>query len=94
MTPFLMACADGSIDIARLLLDSGANIHAASKFDGQRALQYASFEGNLAIVQELILRGHEIDAANHDGRTSLAFAAYKGDKMQNLLQSACDLLFS
>ena len=94
MTPFLMACADGSIDIARLLLDSGANIHAASKFDGQRALQYASFEGNLAIVQELILRGHEIDAANHDGRTSLAFAAYKGDKMQNLLQSACGLLFS
>ncbi len=81
MTPFLMACADGSVDIARLLLDAGANVHAASKFDGQRALQYASFEGNLAIVQELILRGHDIDAANDDGRTSLAFAAYKGQQL-------------
>ncbi len=88
MTPFLMACADGSVDIARLLLDAGANIHAASKFDGQRALQYASFEGNLAIVQELILRGHDIDAANDDGRTSLAFAAYKG---QQQLFSICEL---
>jgi ankyrin repeat protein len=78
MTPFLMACADGSVDIARLLLDAGANIHAASKFDGQRALQYAAFEGNLAIVQELISRGHDIDAANQDGRTALAFAAFKG----------------
>jgi len=78
MTPLLMACADGSVDIARLLLDSGANIHAASKFDGQRALQYAAFEGHLAIVQELIGRGHDVDAANQDGRTSLAFAAYKG----------------
>jgi ankyrin repeat protein len=78
MTPFLMACADGSFEIARLLLDSGANIHAASNFDGQRALQYAAFEGHLAIVQELISRGHDINAYNRDGRTSLAFAAYKG----------------
>jgi ankyrin repeat protein len=78
MTPFLMACADGSVDIARILLEFGANIHAASKFDGQRALQYASFEGHIAVVQELILRGHDVNAANQDGRTSLAFAAYKG----------------
>ena len=80
MTPFLMACADGSVDIARILLEFGANIHAASKFDGQRALQYASFEGHIAVVQELILRGHDVNAANQDGRTSLAFAAYKGYK--------------
>ena len=42
----------------------------------QRALQFAAMEGDAETVGNLIARGLNIDAGDHDGRSSLHHAAY------------------
>ncbi|KAB8213383.1 ankyrin repeat-containing domain protein [Aspergillus novoparasiticus] len=50
------AAQGGHIDIAKLLLDKGADVNAAA-YDGMTALQAASRGGNFVLINLLLERG-------------------------------------
>ena len=54
----------GSINIARLLLERGADVNAPpAKFDGRTALEGASENGRLDVTQLLLENGVRLDGA-------------------------------
>jgi ankyrin repeat protein len=63
-TPLHLAALGNSPDIARLLIDSGANIDAL-----------AALGNSLEVAQMLIDSGANIDAKDNAGETALHFAA-------------------
>lgn len=86
-TPLIAAVARGAslaasgqprapafIDCARLLLASGADVHAVAK-DGSTALHAAAEGGSVVLLELLLGHGAELDAADRGGRTPLAGAA-------------------
>lgn len=83
----LIICAiqHGSQEIARILIESGADVNAESYY-GRRPLHLAVTNGQLDIVRLLLDRGADINAASiHDG-TPLQLAAKKGqEEMVRLL---------
>ena len=78
-TPLHSACASGSLEIVKLLLDRGANIHE-KEADGGTALHIAAAEGNLKITEMLLLsvKCTSIHEKNMYGRTPLHWAARSG----------------
>ena len=75
ITPLLYAALYGHLRVARLLLERGANVNAASTDDECTALMYASEGGHLGIVQLLLASGANKDAVNAQGQTALAMAS-------------------
>lgn len=71
----------GHDEIASLLLQSGADVNAASK-NSQRvtALHAAVARRNARLVLELLMRGAEPDAVQAAGFTALHSAAFHGDR--------------
>jgi len=76
-TPLLIAASNDHESVARLLLDRGASIDAATS-DNWTSLHYAAENGYESIVRLLLDRGASIDAATSDNWTSFHFAADKG----------------
>ena len=67
----------GRYVIAKLLIDKGAEIEAAS--GGEiRALMLSAFNGHKEVCDLLIEKGAEIEAAKEDGGRALMLAAYNG----------------
>jgi len=64
-------CKAGNLDMAKLLLDNGADVHARD----DDALRYASLNGHTDIVKLLIDNGADIHACNDD---ALILASYYG----------------
>jgi ankyrin repeat protein len=61
----LMAVArTGKVDAARLLLDHGATVDAKEKFGGQTALMWASARRHPEMMQLLISKGADVNAAS------------------------------
>lgn len=60
----------------------------------QRALQFAAMEGDAETVSNLVARGLNINAGDHDGRSSLHHAAYCNNQevVQILLDKGADPL--
>jgi len=54
MTPLMEASSFGHTEIARILIENGADLNARSKYGGYTALQYASRHGHRDIVKLLI----------------------------------------
>jgi ankyrin repeat protein len=65
-TPLILAAVLGRVEIVHLLLDRRASIHAK--------VIWASTSGHLAVVQERIKRGAEINAASNAGMTPMLAA--------------------
>ena len=60
----MRACARGHVDVARLLLASGADVNAAqagSGEDGRTALQHAAGAGSLELVRLLLDAGADVN---------------------------------
>jgi len=78
-TPLLRAAEKEHVEIARLLLDKGANIHARAMYPprGATSLHYAVKRGHLEMVQLLLDRGAD-HAADHCGDTPLHHAVSHG----------------
>ncbi|WP_165251311.1 ankyrin repeat domain-containing protein [Paludisphaera soli] len=88
MTFLKVAAMHGHPDMARYLLDAGADLEACEpEFDfGWTALSVAALEGRADVVALLLDRGAAIDYEDLTGRTPLALAAEHGrDEVVRLL---------
>jgi len=70
-SPLLTAALFGHTEIARALLDAGAEINFRNN-DGSTALHTAAFLGNTEIVKLLLERGADKTILNNGGSTALA----------------------
>lgn len=96
MTALHMAASRGSVDIALLLINAGAEVNAQAG-SGQglvRPLHLATQFNRPAVVALLLAHGATVDATTSRGETSLLLAAKSGyaDIAEQLLQSGADPL--
>ncbi|XP_055841745.1 uncharacterized protein LOC129908931 [Episyrphus balteatus] len=81
-TPLHDACVNGSLDIARVLLQYGAN-HSESAHSGIRPIHEASENGHIEIVRMLLSYGADPLLETYAGQTPLMLAS--DTKMSNLI---------
>jgi ankyrin repeat protein len=86
----LMTAADlGSTEIAKLLVDHGAQVNAKENQAGQTALMWAAAETHPDITKILLDHRADVHARTKSGFTALMFAAQQGDvKSAELLIAA------
>ena len=77
ITPLWLACVHGHLEVARLLIEKGADKDKA-EMDGMTPLFAACDEGHLEIVRLLIEKGADLDKANNEGVTPLLIATVNG----------------
>lgn len=81
VTPLYMACQIGSEEIAKMLLDAGADVSMPKRNDGETPLYVASEFGHTAIVRLLLDHGAHCDldkATTDEGLTPLFIALING----------------
>ena len=83
-TVLMLASRSNNLDLARFLLDNGADVHARDE-DGRTALMNASACGNTEMMELLLERGAEIDAAADDGTTALMASLDHAESLTFLL---------
>ena len=85
MTWFFWYFQDGHVEVARLLLDSGAQVNMpADSFESPLTL--AACGGHVELAELLIQRGAAIEEVNDEGYTPLMEAAREGhEEMVTLL---------
>jgi ankyrin repeat protein len=82
------ALANGQVEAAAFLLESGASIDARDAH-GHTALHLAAEDGNLAAIHLLLERGADPRPRNNEGRTPLDFALKQGNgQVGDLLRAA------
>jgi ankyrin repeat protein len=88
------AVLHGKLDVAKLLIDFGADINKRNN-DGSTPLMMAGFlRGNPRQISEFLLnRGADIDAVNKDGCTALMIAIhnYHFPKAELLVERGADI---
>lgn len=72
-TPLHVAAGNATPDLARLLLDKGAEINAKDN-NGATPLHIAAFTGRKDTVEFLLARGADVHAKDNQGRTARDFA--------------------
>ena len=69
-TALMWAAAAGRVDVARLLINAGADVNVVD-VEGSTALMFASSNGHLILAEMLLDRGADIGIANRAGDTAL-----------------------
>jgi 7,8-dihydropterin-6-yl-methyl-4-(beta-D-ribofuranosyl)aminobenzene 5'-phosphate synthase len=77
LTPLLLASIHGKTEIARFLIEKGANIHAGDN-ENSTPLHNAAARGHSAVLSLLIDNGARINQCDGNGMTALHFAAAYG----------------
>ena len=72
LTPLCRAASKGQLRVATFLMEHGADINLNSP------LRVAALNGHKAMVELLLARGAEVNAADRNGRTALLEAAQRG----------------
>ena len=72
-TPLFQSAHDGTMEIAKLLLDSGADVNAVDD-SGNNALREAALSNEVEMVTFLLDRGIDALQTNKDGQTMLSIA--------------------
>jgi hypothetical protein len=76
-TPLMISSFNGNEEVARLLIDSGADIHIKDK-SGYSPIHWSAFNGYTEIVKLLITKGADVNAQSDHGWTALLQAATRG----------------
>ncbi len=92
--PIHFAAATGNIEIARLLLEAGADIDAGDS-DNSTALGIAAMRRQGPMVAFLIEQGADVNRRDRKADCPLSFAVYGQDEaiIQQLLDAGADLYF-
>ncbi len=77
VTPLHRAALHGHLEIAKALIEAGADVNAADR-RGHTQLHTAVKAGHKDIAQLLLDKGAKINAQNIVGRTALHFAVWRG----------------
>jgi ankyrin repeat protein len=90
-TPLMHAARNGAYEIARELLRRGASVYRRNA-DGNNALWFACYSGDLCIVDMLCQFAVEVDNRNNGGVTCLMYAASTGkaELVERLLAAGAD----
>lgn len=84
----LFVACNGYAEVARMLLDHGADVNAADPESGCTPLIGAALEGHADVVELLLDHGAAIDAVTCRGDTALSWAEARGhDEVAALLRS-------
>ncbi|KAG8467525.1 hypothetical protein KFE25_000841 [Diacronema lutheri] len=87
-TPLLHACAEGHVEIVRLLLEHGASTEV-SNFDGETALHLAASIGYDHCVEVLVAAGANVSVKTSSGKSALDLAQQMGHaNVLTILESA------
>lgn len=76
-TALMWAAAAGRLDVARLLINAGADVNVVD-VEGATALMFASSNGHRTFAELLLERGADIGVANRAGDTALHGATRRG----------------
>ena len=92
--PLHTAAIAGNLEIARLLLDAGAEIDGGDA-DESTALHVAALQRRLDLVAFLLSRGADVNRRDRNGAYALSFALAGGDSLvvARILDAGADLNF-
>ncbi|XP_023265113.1 B-cell lymphoma 3 protein isoform X1 [Seriola lalandi dorsalis] len=92
LSPLHLAVLLGHQDLARMLLDAGADINAMDIKSGQSPLMHAVESNNADMVHFLIENGCDVNSQSYSGNTALHSACGRGqvDTVRLLLKSGAD----
>ncbi|VDD74342.1 unnamed protein product [Mesocestoides corti] len=85
MTALLQACYRGNVEIAQILVDSGANVNWSKHKQGYTALMFAALSGKLEIVEFLLSCGAKTEVTNCLKRTAAEMASFVGNHFATAL---------
>ena len=80
-TALFYPCMFGGAEIAKLLIDSGADINARE--DGNTPLMWAAFRGHVEIVELLLANGADPDVTDDTGKITATHMA-RGKKQNTI----------
>ena len=88
----MIACENGNIEIAELLLSHSANVNMQTN-NGCSSLMVASRYGHGDVVKTLLDKGAEVNVQNNNGTASLMFASQNGhnDVVKTLLDKGAQV---
>ena len=78
LTALMYAAGNGAEEIAKLLIDQGADVNAKSTPYKDTAILYAASNGYKKIVELLLAAGANPDIENIDGESPMSQAEYNG----------------
>jgi ankyrin repeat protein len=87
----LVAIRNGDHAQVRKLIEAGADINTADKFDGTTALMHSVIESDANMVKLLIDKGANVNAANAAGSTALMYAVTNLAKARLLLDAGANV---
>ncbi|XP_070768544.1 B-cell lymphoma 3 protein homolog [Enoplosus armatus] len=92
LSPLHLAVLRGHKDLARMLLDAGADINAMDIKSGQSPLMHAVESNNADMVHFLIESGSDVNSQSYSGNTALHSACGRGqvDTVRLLLKNGAD----
>ncbi|XP_030013409.1 B-cell lymphoma 3 protein homolog isoform X2 [Sphaeramia orbicularis] len=92
LSPLHLAVLRGHKDLARMLLNAGADINAMDIKSGQSPLMHAVESNNVDMVHFLIETGCDVNCQSYSGNTALHSACGRGqvDTVRLLLKSGAD----
>jgi ankyrin repeat protein len=92
-TALLHAADKGLAEVAKLLLEKGAEINHRNTPTGRAAIHYAAMHEDDTVLKILIEGGADIEVRNSDGETPLLDAAAAGSDacVRLLIDSGCDV---
>jgi predicted Fe-Mo cluster-binding NifX family protein len=80
LTPLHLASQEGHVEVARFLVEQGADATAQAK-DGRTPLHWASYRGHIALARLLVEHGVDVTIQAKDGQTQLHRAS-EGGRME------------